>query len=237
MSIPSYYDNALVHEQPVRIENPIDATGFTSGAFNVSGGISVNKTAYIGTGLGVYGHSAINNVDVTPNLNDIIFEQQAELSYNIHDYTDIPNFYFENSHTHSFKAFINVDVSGPISKYAFYELNGLYTSSGWNLSVLYSGQVTGIKFKISNKNSTGQVQYINTNDANTTTIIRFRATTNAPIGTTPTNSPALLNQNTNNFLQDGVLYANSSNTIASASDIKFKSNHFSVGPNIRCNCI
>jgi hypothetical protein len=230
MSPPDTFEDAINYEQSVRILNHINATGFSSGALAVSGGLSVNKTAYVGSGIGVYGHSTINNVDITPNLNDIVLEQQAELNANQLEFTDITNFYFQDSQTHSFKAYVNVDISGPISKYAFYELNGLYTPSGWTLTVSYSGQVTGIKFNIVKKNSTGQIQYINTNSSDTITIIRFRATTNAPLGTTPTNSPELLDQNTNNFLQDNLVYANSQNTIASASDIKFKSNHFSVGP-------
>lgn len=146
MSPPDLFEDALNHEQPVRILNPTNAEGFSSGALAVSGGLSVNKTAYIGSGIGVYGHSAINNVDVTPNLNDIILEQQAELNSNQLDFADISNFYFQDSQTHSFKAYVNVDVSGSVSKYAFYELNGLYTPTGWTLTANYSGQVTGIKF-------------------------------------------------------------------------------------------
>jgi|688.fasta_scaffold16664_10 hypothetical protein len=230
MSTPDLFEDAINHEQPVRILNPTNAQGFSSGALAVSGGLSVNKTAYIGDGIGVYGHSTINNVDVTPNLNDIILEQQAELIANQLNFTDISNFYFQDSQTHSFKAYVNINISGTASKYAFYELNGLYTPTGWSLTVSYSGQVTGIKFNIVKKNSTGQIQYINTNEIGTTTIIRFRATTNAPLGSTPSNSPALLDQNINNFLQDNLVYANSQNTLASIADIKYKSNHFSVGP-------
>jgi hypothetical protein len=45
----------------------------TSGALIIKGGVS-SKDTYIS------GHAAVNNVKITPNLNDIIFEQQALLN-------------------------------------------------------------------------------------------------------------------------------------------------------------
>ena len=89
----------------------------TSGALVIKGGVS-SKDTYI------TGHAAVNNVKITPNLNDIIFEQQATLNSPQVDYIDIDNFYFSNSITSSFKAFVNINVVASIPKYALYELNG-----------------------------------------------------------------------------------------------------------------
>mgnify|MGYP000856562173 CR=1 FL=1 len=47
--------------------------------------------------------------------------------------------------------------------------------------------------KIVNLNGRGQIQYTNLNDVGTTTTIRYRATTTAPIGTSPTGSVGIIN--------------------------------------------
>ena len=166
-----YNENALYYHEQVVILDTTNA-GSTSGGLVVKGGIS-GKDTYI------TGHVAVNNVKITPNKNDIIFEQQAILDRS-GTFTDITDFNFDDSIANSFKAIINITVSGAISKYALWEINGVYKPSGWVITSSFTGDQTGVNFKIVNSSGRGQIQYTNSNDAGTTTTIRYRANTTAP---------------------------------------------------------
>lgn len=146
----------------------------TSGALIVSGGITA-KDSYIG------GHLAINDVKVTPNLEDVIFEKQVTLNNDVSTFTNITGFNFDSTKTSSFKAQINVTVSDSVNKYALYEINGLYIGTEWVLTSWFNGQITNVSFGIT---SGGQMQYKNTNSTGTTTI-RLRAITNGALNTSP----------------------------------------------------
>ena len=181
------------------------------------------------------GHIAINNVKITPNLNDIIFEQQAILSPLISDPTDIENFYFDNSITSSFKAYVNINVNANISKYAIWEIEGVYkpSISNWIITSSFTGDLTGVNFTIFNDSGLGKIRYTNSNGNQTVTTIRFRATTTAPPGSTPLNAQSTLVNNTSgNYITNRLVYSNSANTIAS-SDIVYNSDIFTIGGNSR----
>ena len=90
-----YNENALYYHEQVVILDTTNA-GSTSGGLVVKGGIS-GKDTYI------TGHVAVNNVKITPNKNDIIFEQQAILDRS-GTFTDITDFNFDDSIANSFKA-------------------------------------------------------------------------------------------------------------------------------------
>jgi hypothetical protein len=187
----------------------------------VSGGLSTQDTY-------VTGHVAVNNVKITPNLNDIIFEQQAVLDQSKSEWTNIPNFSFNNSVSNSFKALVNVTVAAGISKYAIWEINGIYRPSGWSITSSFTGDITGINFRCLNTNGVGQIQYTNTNSEGSTTTIRYRATTTAPIGTTPTGSVGIINNTNGPYIANTLLYSNTVNTLAS-TDLVYDSNVFKIG--------
>jgi len=215
-----YNENAYYYKQQVVIRDTTGA-GSTSGGLVVLGGIS-GKDTYI------TGHVSVNNVKITPNRNDIIFEQQATLSIT-ENFTNITDFYFDDSVANSFKATINVTVSGGISKYALWEINGVYKPAGWVITSSFAGDQTGINFKITNVDGRGQIQYTNSNVNGTTTTIRYRANTTAPPGSTPLGSDSSIINNTSGpYIANRLLYSNSTDTIAN-TDLVYTSNVFTIG--------
>jgi hypothetical protein len=219
-----YNLNALFYQEQIVILDTTNASS-TSGGLVVKGGIS-GKDTYI------TGHIAVNNVKITPNKNDIIYEQQATLNIT-EEFTDITDFYFDNSVANSFKAIVNVNVNAGISKYALWEINGVYKPSGWVITSSFTGELTGISFKVANSNGRGQIQYKNSNANGTTTTIRYRASTTAPPGTTPLSSDSgIINNTSGPYIANRLLYSNSADTIAN-TDIEYTSNVFAVGGNSR----
>ena len=220
MSQPHNPD-AQIFESQIVIEDTT-MVGATSGSIVNKGGLSTMDTY-------ITGHASINNVDITPNLNDIIFEKQSILDQAQSSFTDIADFYFDNSATNSFKAIVNVTVSAGISKFAGWELNGLYKPSGWVITSSFTGDLTGVQFSILDNNGLGQIQYTNSNSTGSSTIIRYRASTTAPAGFTPISSSVGVIYNTvGNYIADKLIYASTPNNLAS-SDLSYVSNVFSIG--------
>ena len=196
--------------------------GSTSGSLVVQGGVSAKDTY-------VTGHVAVNNVKITPNLNDIIYELQATLTADTATMTNITDFTFNSSVARTFKAFVNVSVSAAESKYALWEINGVYKPTGWVIYTSFTGDITGVNFGITtNGDGVGQVQYTNSNGLGSTTIIRYRANTTAPAGSSPTGSTGIINNTSGPYIENAVIYSNSINTLANA-DASFSNNVFAIG--------
>ena len=85
----SYNPDAQIFQNQVVINDTSNA-GITSGGLVVKGGLSTQDTF-------VTGHVAVNNVKITPNLNDIVNEIQQVLSNDVTEFTNITDFYFDNS--------------------------------------------------------------------------------------------------------------------------------------------
>jgi hypothetical protein len=216
-----YNFDAQIFEAQVVITDTTTVSS-TGGSLVVKGGLSTQDTY-------VTGHVAVNSVDITPNLNDIVYEQQAVLQHSQTNPVTITNFYFDNSVTSSFKAIINVSVTAADSKYAVWELNGVYKPTGWVMTSSFVGDVTGIYFYVVNNSGVGQIKYTNSNGPTTSTTIRYRATTTAPPGTNPTGSVGIINNTSGPFLADGLVYANTVTTLATSSDVSYNSNILKVG--------
>lgn len=217
----TYNPEAQIFQNQVVINDTTNA-GSTSGGLVVNGGLSTKDTF-------VTGHVAVNSVKITPNLNDIVNEVQAVLSNSITEFTDITNFYFNNNVTNSFKAQVSITVSRGISKYAIWELVGVYKPDGWQMTSSFTGDITGVSFRIidDEQNNRGKIQYTNSNPDGTTTI-KFRATTTQPPGTTPTGSTGIINNTSGPYITDTLIYANTTSSIAS-SDITYASNVLKIG--------
>jgi hypothetical protein len=193
----------------------------TNGSLYVEGGSSLHD-------IFVDGHVMINNVDVTPNLNDMVFERESVLSNNVNDWTNIPNFEFDSSISQSFTSYIYVSVSIGVSKYAYRRINGLYKPSGWIMTTSFSGDFTGVTFNITTESGIGKIQYKNANNSGTTTI-RYRATTNAPAGSSPLGVASGIIENlTGPFTANKFIYANTNKTLAS-TDIEYNANQLVIG--------
>jgi hypothetical protein len=216
----SYNPDAQIIESQLVIDDTTPV-GVTSGSIVNKGGLSTMDTF-------ITGHAVINNVKITPNKNDIVYEQQAILSQSQSSFVDIEYFQFDSSMTNSFKAVINVNVSDAFSKFAVWEIMGLYKPDGWVISSSFTGDMTGVDFGIDEVAGICKVQYTNTNSSGTTTI-RYRATTTAPPGSTPIDfSAGVINNTSGPFLPNNFIYANSPNTLAS-SDLTYNSNVFTIG--------
>jgi hypothetical protein len=80
-----FNQNAQVFESQLVIRDTSTVVGKTSGGLIVEGSLSTLDTY-------VTGHMSVNNVKITPNLNDFVNEQQAVLS-NSEEFIDINGFY------------------------------------------------------------------------------------------------------------------------------------------------
>jgi len=219
----SYNSDALIFEAQVVVSNNTQPAGSTTGSIVNEGTLSTKDTF-------ITGQTVINNVNITPNTNDIIYERQATLVNNRNSYTDIPDFTFDSAYVTSFKAIINVTVSTGEASNAVWEINGLYKPSGWVITSSFTGDITGVFFSMRDDAGIGKIQYTNSNTSGST-IVRFRATTTAPPGTTPEGVPDGVGvgfSTTGNYIQNSLIYANGTNSLAS-TDITYNSNVFSIG--------
>ncbi|NDC95837.1 hypothetical protein EB077_11075, partial [bacterium] len=225
MSGAQYIDtneNAIIFETQVVIKGTTSTSNSTGGLI-VSGGLS-SKDTYI------TGHVSVNDVNITPNLNDIIYEKQEILENNVHGFVDIPGFVFNNTIATAFKAHVTVNVSDAEPKTAMWELNGVYLNSGWTLTSRFTGDFTDVNFALKDTSGIGQMQYTNNNSSGITTV-RYRATTNAPAGTNPLSfGGTVMLQTSGNYVPNNLVYANTKDTLAT-TDITYTPNKFSIGGN------
>ena len=224
-----YTPEAFILKNQLVITDTTDATNGTSGGFVITGGGAVSKSFIVLGDQSIGGQASINNVNITPNLNDIILEKQATLASDVTSFTNINGFYFLDSLVSAFKAYITVVVSGPKNMYAFWELNGVYSPNGWLYTSTFTGDVTGVNFTINDSNGTAQVQFTNANGASYNTIVRYRAQTTAPPGSSPSGGQGLFNSTSNNYIENTLLYANSTETVASINDISYVNNVLQMG--------
>lgn len=193
----------------------------TSASLVVKGGFTTKDTF-------VDGHVMINNVKITPNLDDIVYEKELVLENNINEWTEISGFEFDSSITSSFKAYINITVSATHSKFASMDITGLYKPTGWIMISSFTGDLTGVTFDITNVGDIGKIRYKNSN-TNGTSTIRYRANTNAQPGTTPlSHVSGIIENNTGPFIPDRLIYSNTINTLAS-TDIIYNMNVLKIG--------
>ena len=221
MSLPQFNPSAFITTDQIVILDTTNASA-TNGSLYVQGGLSTHDTF-------VDGHVMINNVKITPNLDDIIFEKESVLLNNVSELTIIPDFEFDSAITTTFKAHVNITVSTGIPKYAYWEINGLYKSpGGWIITSSFTGDLTGVNFKILDDNGIGKIQYTNNNSSGTTTI-RYRATTTAQPGSTPLGAASGIIENlTGPFTANRFVYANTNKTLAS-TDLTYNANKFTIG--------
>jgi len=219
----SYNPDAIIYETQVVISNNSQPAGSTTGSFVNEGTLSTKDTF-------ITGQTVVNNVNITPNTNYIIYERQSTLLNNRNNYTDIEDFTFNSSHVTSFKAIINVTVSTGEASHAVWEMNGLYKPNGWVITSSFTGDITGVFFSMRDDAGIGKIQYTNSNTSGTS-IIRYRATTTAPPGTTPegvSDGVGVSLVTSGNFIPNSLIYANGTNSFAS-TDITYNSNVFTIG--------
>jgi len=167
----SLTDSIGISFNTARCNNTNPSTNATSGAFIITGGMSINCTqnatsntcggsitiaggASIRKSLFVAEHLNVNNVNITPNQNDII----SSVTYNVlNNQLDIP-FLTINSSCWSFDiylaAFVNMSISAD-NLYCNFNIRGVNKgSTSWEIITSYVGDDTGIEFDMDIDNST-----------------------------------------------------------------------------------
>jgi trimeric autotransporter adhesin len=169
-----------------------NASNLTSGgALTIYGGASFNKNVYIGTGLDL-NNTIITSVALPINPTDAVNKEYVDyfsgvnpgdiretsfvLNNNINTPTNVVGFSFLNTEVSSFEAIVYLQIP-ELNIYDQWEIHGVLKGSTWIINTTFIGDRNNkISFSIINTGTTGQIQYINTNNSGTATII-FRATT------------------------------------------------------------
>jgi hypothetical protein len=166
-----YQNNQLVlgNSSTIVLTNTSSTVNLSTGStFVAYGGVSINKELFVGEQL------VVNNVDVTPNSDDISAERSFNADNNVTTPTQIQGFLFEN--TKSFSAMVCISVTTTDDEYdALFELRGLKKRSGWILDYNSIGDDVGVDFTIE---TNGQIKYTSSDTVNwLETTMKFRAIT------------------------------------------------------------
>jgi hypothetical protein len=220
-----YNPNAQIFESQIVIRDSVTVTSSTSGGLIVEGGISTLDTY-------VRGHVAVNDVKITPNLNDIIYEQQVELT-NTEEFIDISGLIFRNSLSSAFKASIIVHVNdNPIRK-TMWEINAVLINDEWSYNASFTGDPnSGVDFRVldatlSGDIGIGKIQYTNSNSVQT--IVRYRATTSGSEGHDPVlNENIFKEDRVGAFVENALFYAQSENVVGYATGVRYINNMLAV---------
>jgi hypothetical protein len=217
---------ALVLSGGLAVASTTDASSFTQGgSLTVAGGAAIGKTLCVGNYLNMGGaystfggsFTAGNNVVTAANVTGLLFPSATVRSFSI----DIA---------------VSVVFSVGSNLYTKYIIEGLQTASGWYIDESFIGDTTGISFSI---DSTGQIQYISTNQVNwLSTTLRFGGTLTSITGNY---LPGVLSS-TGNFSVSGILsvYSTTDSTTTSVGALQVTggagiTKNVSVGGNLIMN--
>ena len=208
MSNPTRYQpNAQIYDSQFVIRNSTTITNSSSGGLIVEGGVTSRDTY-------VVGDVAVNDVRITPNLGDIVKEQQASLGTS--ETWTTTTISFDNTYTSSIKA--TVWVSTTTAK-SVWEINAVLDDGAWVYNTSFRGDlIEALDFRVMNVNGFGVLQYLSPVAID----IRVRATTSAPYDIAPEENLQLVTNLARNFLPDSLIYTNSSETFTYSPGLTFK---------------
>lgn len=233
-----------------KITNSTDSIDSSSGALQISGGLSVTKNLYVGesliTGNLVYGNVSYGNI-YTNSLNVGVSKTISGLfsaSNNISSPTNITGLAFDGNNIRSFQGSVSIAIvrSSGGNLYETINIEANYTEAGWTLFTTSIGDITGVNLSIT---SLGQLRYISTNQSNWTSttfryVITYISTTNNYEGLIVTSGTFIanaiqLNDSTNAILnsQNGSFYTVGGGTfdkdLIVKGDINFVGNLYNNG--------
>jgi hypothetical protein len=166
-----YKHNSLIlgSLSSIILVNTQDSNNLTSGTLVSYGGITVNKTVRVGEEL------IVNNVNMTPLIDDISSEQTFYASNNQIQPQDITGFIF-STQTKSFTAMVCITIMTITNSLdCLFDIKGLRKSSGWALYTSSVGDDVGITFDIT---GLGQIRYTSTDISDwVSNTMKFRAFT------------------------------------------------------------
>ena len=110
------------------------------------------------TGVTSITYSTINQINNIAGSNQI----NLTLSNNVTSYTDIPTLTFLNSNLNANKILIYIS-NDTETKYSLFFINCLLKGDEWVMESYFTGDVTGIHFRMFSQSNIGKLQYINNN--------------------------------------------------------------------------
>ena len=156
----------------VNFTNTTDALNSTmGGALTIFGGAGIAKKLYVGSQL------FVKNINMTPSLGDIFYEQSFSANNNQSTPANIINFMFNNFDVRYFQAMVSICITTTTSKIiSGCEIKGIQLDGPiWQINTSFIGNNPKIVFNITN---TGQITYTSSNIINfISTIIKFRCMT------------------------------------------------------------
>jgi hypothetical protein len=147
------------NDNSISVTTTTDSSDIYSGSLKVAGGASIEKNLYVGGKLSVS--------DLNLGMSNI-FSNVFVASNNVGSATDVTNLIFSNSTVRSFTATLSVSVTATTNLYETFILEGIQTSTQWDIYVSSYGDITGISFSIT---SSGQIQYTSPNFSGFTNMI------------------------------------------------------------------
>jgi hypothetical protein len=217
-----YNTDSQILDAQVIINDTNTITSSTSGGLIIEGGLATLDTY-------VSGHVAVNDVKITPNPNDILYERELELTADTPTFTSISDLFFINPVTNGFKLKINV-IS---NKNTCWEITGVLVNNEWSYNASYTGNPNpDVDFRVLDVTldddiNIGQVQYINNN--NVSVVIRYRAETLAKQDYINVSTQNILTDDKiNSLVQGNFYYADAQNTFDKAETIKYINDNFSI---------
>lgn len=150
----------------------LSITSDASGIKLVNDSATPGNTFYYGTNAsGTKGFYAIPAVGSAGDIQETSFA----MSNNVSSPANITGFAFANAVVRSFEAQVSVAISATSSKFEVFKLSGIQISSNWNMSIVSTGDDSGVVFSIT---SAGAIQYTSANTSGFTAgKINFRAQT------------------------------------------------------------
>jgi hypothetical protein len=163
----TFYNNKLILDATsgILLTNDENSINISSGSLITYGGAYIKKSLWV------------NDIDITPNRDDIIHEIIFNASNNIITPTNINKLIFDFNYTISFKVFMCINIITDTSNIIeIIDLYGYYKNGGWVLIQQSYADTSGIILTIDV--TIGQIQYTSPNTPNwISTTVSFRAIT------------------------------------------------------------
>lgn len=130
------------------------------------------NTKYYGTDAS--GNKGFHDIPTQGSAGDIQ-ETSFAGSNNQETLANVTGFAFSNTTVRSFTAHISVVIEADTDLYESFDIHGIQKASGWDISVMATGDDSGVNFDIT---STGQIQYTSDNYVGFQSLtMKFRAIT------------------------------------------------------------
>jgi hypothetical protein len=110
------------------------------------------------TGVTSITYSTINQINNIAGSNQI----NLTLSNNVTNYIDVPSLTFLNSNLNANKILIYIS-NDTDTKYSLFFINCLLKGDEWTMESYFTGDATGIHFRMFSQSNIGKLQYINNN--------------------------------------------------------------------------